>query len=430
MEQRERIRMSEKAFTNIRSMLGALATAMNLINPEIEHHHEQTAYMAYSIAREMGLADDLVYLTVYAALLHDIGSVVVEEPASVAEIEQDARKYAHIGANMLRDLPRFDVIAGIIEYCQCNWTEIQACVCHETAECQQYAQLASVVHTADVVSSCLNPDKPVLNQVDFICKVVEHGRGTQFCPEAVDAVLRLKDLEFIWMDVVHNPSFLMIFTGEIRQISLQETVELTRFASRLIDYRSPFTAMHSAGVAASAKALAQLAGMSEEDCLKMEIAGNLHDIGKLSVPRAILEKPEKLTDEEFNVIKEHPYYTRLLLLRVDGFSEIADWAGFHHEKLNGQGYPFHYNESQLDLGSRIMAVADIFSAITEERPYRKGMSKEQALDVLHGNVERGAICGEIVDLLAEHYEEVDAARDAMSHAAGKRYFESMKYTPR
>ena len=144
--------------------------------------------------------------------------------------------------------------------------------------------------------------------------------------------------------------------------------------------------------------------------MKMEIAGNLHDVGKLRVPNEILEKPGKLTDEEFNKVKEHPYYTRLILMDVEGFEEIADWAGFHHEKLNGRGYPFHLDGGFLSLGSRIMTVADIFSAITEERPYRKPMSREQAMRVMWENVERGEICREIVKLLDENYDTVNEVR--------------------
>ena len=184
--------------------------------------------------------------------------------------------------------------------------------------------------------------------------------------------------------------------------------------------------MHSAGVAASAKALARLAGMSEEECMMMEIAGNLHDVGKLRVPNAILEKPGKLTEEEFNVVKEHPYYTRWILMNVDGFDKIADWAACHHEKLNGNGYPFHWNAEWLDPGARIMAVADIFSAITEVRPYRAGMDREQALKVMRENVQAGAICGKVVQMLETHYDEIDTARDLASREAGKRYFESLK----
>ena len=143
------------------------------------------------------------------------------------------------------------------------------------------------------------------------------------------------------------------------------------------------------------------------------------------MPRAILEKPGKLTNEEFNVVKEHPYYTSLVLLEIDGFQDIWHWANQHHEKLNGKGYPFHRKADDLDTGDRIMAVADIFSAITEERPYRAGMTREQAADVLNGDVKAGGICGDIVALLLDNYEQVDAARDAASRIAGKRYFDSL-----
>ena len=107
---------------------------------------------------------------------------------------------------------------------------------------------------------------------------------------------------------------------------------------------------------------------------------------------------------------------------MEGFEEIADWAGFHHEKLNGRGYPFHLDGSFLSLGSRIMTVADIFSAITEERPYRKPMSREQAMRIMWENVERGDICGEIVELLDENYDAVNEARRKRSEEAGARYF--------
>ena len=417
--------MERKAFTNIRSMLGGLARAMNLINPDVEHHHEQTAYFAYAIAEEMGLDVESIHLIIYASLLHDVGSIILEKPASLAEIEQDAEKYAYIGANMLRDLPNFEPIANVIQYCQSSWSELLK-VIDNNEDCLECARLSSIIHTADVISSCIRPDVPVLNQVEDVCKVIEMGSGKEFLPEAVDAFLRIKNLEVVWLDAINKPEFLMYFTGVMHEISLDDTVELTKLMSRIIDYRSSFTAMHSAGVAASARELARLAGMSEEDCLKMQIAGNLHDVGKLMVPREILEKPDKLTDEEFNIVKEHPYFTRLILMDIDGFSDIANWAGFHHEKLNGRGYPFHFDADNLDLGSRIMAVADIFSAITEVRPYREGMKKEKAISVLNENAERGDICSKIVGLLTEHYEEVDLARETESREAGKRYFESLE----
>ncbi len=423
--------MTEK-FTTVRSLLNALAKAMNLINPEMENHHQETAYLAYQLGDEMGLPTEERHMIVVSALLHDVGTIVMPQRENLSEIESHRREIAQIGAEMIRDLEPFEPVAGIIELCQNGWQEnlrfAETPFCRKVLreKAENYLHVAECIHLADIVSALWDEDGEILNQVPMIREAIERGRGTEFSDRAVDAFISLSQREFIWMDFILNPSFLSYFTGDMHDLSLERTAELTQLMSRIIDFRSSFTAMHSAGVAASAKELARLAGMSEEDCLKMEIAGNLHDVGKLRVPNEILEKPGKLTDEEFNRVKEHPYYTRLILLEIDGFEEISAWAGFHHEKLNGKGYPFHLSGSDLSLGSRIMAVADIFSAITEERPYRKPMSREQAMRVMWENVERGEISGEIVKLLDENFDTVNEARMIRSREAGARYFATHK----
>ncbi len=411
-------------FTNMRDLLSALAISMNLINPDMQHHHEQTAYLAFHIGQEMGLRGEDLHNTVYAALLHDIGSVVSPEPEKLEEIEAHRHEVAALGAQMLGDLEEFSTVAAIIGINQNSYLENLAILgekrCHETC-----VDISQAIHLADVVTSLFEYNVPVLNQVQRIVECVEQGRNTEFSPKALDAFHRCAAREYLWLDVALNPSFLLLFTGQIRSVSLDETVTLTRLMSRIIDYRSAFTAMHSAGVAASARALARLAGMSEAECKMMTIAGYLHDVGKLRVPNTILEKPGKLTDEEFNIVKEHPYYTRWILMNIEGFEQIADWAGLHHEKLNGRGYPFHLNAEELDTGARIMAVADIFSAITELRPYRAGMSREAAMAVLRSNVENGTLDGELVRLLEEHYDEIDQQRERESREAGSRYYQSL-----
>ena len=422
-----------KKFTTTRSLLNALAKAMNLINPRIEDHHQQTAYLAYQIGVEMGIETEDLHMIVSAALLHDVGTIVMPLTENLAEYEEHRREIAHIGADMIRDLKPFESIAGIIELCQNSYQEniqfAERKACRRALQgnefqvsVKQCIDIAEAIRMADIISVLWDKDEGILNQVGKIREAIEAGRGKEFSDRAVDAFIRVSRREFIWMDFILNPSFLDFFVGEMHEVSLEQTVELTQLMSRIIDFRSPFTAMHSAGVAASAKALAKLAGLDEESCMKMEIAGNLHDVGKLRVPNEILEKPGKLTDEEFNRVKEHPYYTRLILMDVEGFEEIADWAGFHHEKLNGRGYPFHFDGGFLSLGSRIMTVADIFSAITEERPYRKPMSREQAMKVMWENVESGGICRNIVQLLEDNYDVVNDARMKKSLEAGARYF--------
>lgn len=398
-----------------------------MISPDIEHHHQQTAYMAYMIARAAGLDDRLLELIRMASLVHDIGFITMDDPQSVEELERDGKKIAELGAKLIEGFPDAAEVAGIVRFCQSSWTDYLLCADEEDGACRDSARMASIVHLADAVSSSVRNDVPVLNQVKDIREAVKSARGSEFSEEAVDAFLRAAENEFVWMDLRYNPEFLRFFIGEGDSVSLDRAVEQTVIMSRVIDYRSSFTAMHSAGVAASAVELARLSGMSEDECKMMKIAGHLHDIGKLKVPRAILEKPGRLTDEEFNIIKEHPYYTRLNLMGVEGFEKISDWAGFHHEKLNCRGYPFHFGAADLDTGSRIMAVADIFSAVTEERPYRKGMDREAAMKVLADNVHSGGIDGDIVALLEDNYEVIDSARDKASRIEGARYFESMQY---
>lgn len=417
--------VNKQTFTNIRSLMGGLARTMNLVNPKMENHHEQTAYFAYFVASGMNLSREDVGLVISSALLHDVGSIVYENKLSVQEIEKSAHKIAAIGADIIRDIPGYEEVAEVIGFCQTSWKKLEPEARNDEKK-SRYIKLASIVHLADVAASCLVQEGRVLNQIEGICRAIENGRGTEFCGEAVDAFLEFKGIEFIWLDAMHNPFFLGFFMDKGEDVTLEFVRNHTKLLSRIIDYRSSFTAMHSAGVAATARELAEKCGMTEEDTIKMEIAGYLHDIGKLVVPREILEKPSKLTEEEFNIIKEHPYYTRYVLMGIDGFTDIANWAGYHHEKLNGKGYPFHFDAGQLDKGSMIMAVADIFSALTEIRPYRDGMKKEQVADILLENVERGEISGEIVKILIENYEEIDEVRDRESKDAGARYFASIK----
>ena len=405
--------------TNIRSLLGVLSRTLNLINPEMQHHHEQTAYLAYQVAKELGLSDEELFLVLNASLLHDIGEVVVlpegEKSFKEGETLEERQRIARVGANMLRDIDGFQAVADIIEVNQDAYVPSKDLT----------LRIAQTIHLADFVATELNTSETVLNQVKRIMTEVETYNGTLFSPDVVGAFKVVSVRECMWMDLALNPTYMLAQIGPLRVVPLDKLVIFTSLISRVIDFRSPFTAMHSAGVAATAKELACLAGMNEDDVMMMEVAGNLHDIGKLRVPNSILEKPGKLTDDEFNVMREHTYYTNMILQDVDGFEKIRKWAAYHHEKLNGKGYPFHLNADQLDEGSRIMAVADIFSAITEVRPYRAGMNKDQVIRVLTENVERGEICSRVVELLLDHYDEVDTVREHKSREVGKRYYESL-----
>jgi len=155
----------------------------------------------------------------------------------------------------------------------------------------------------------------------------------------------------------------------------------------------------------------------------MRIAGYLHDLGKLAVPAEILESPSKLGEDDFRMIKHHSFYTCRILETINELDVINKWASFHHERLEGGGYPFHYGDKELSLGSRIMSVADVFTAITEDRPYRKGMKKEEALQVLQQMVETSKLDSDIVSTLKLHYNEINSVQMIAQSQASREYEE-------
>ena len=111
--------------------------------------------------------------------------------------------------------------------------------------------------------------------------------------------------------------------------------------------------------------------------------------------------PDKLTDDDFSKMKNHAGYTYLILSEVNDFEEIRDWAAFHHEKLNGKGYPFGKTAAELNEPERMMACVDIYQALTEDRPYKKGLSHEKTCDILDDMSQNGFIDSDISKTIRE-----------------------------
>ena len=238
-----------------------------------------------------------------------------------------------------------------------------------------------ILHLADRIAVSINKQQEILAQVTGICGTIEKNAGEMFVPEVVNSFKALAEREYFWFDAASS-TLGSILTEAITLPTIEQDIDdllsLAKVFAHIIDFRSRFTATHSSGVSATATALAKFARFTERECKMMTIAGYLHDLGKLAVPAEILEKPAKLTEDDYNIMRRHTYLTYRALVAVDGFETINTWGSFHHERINGSGYPFHHKGADMSLGSRIMAVADVFTAVTEDRPYRKGMSEDNA----------------------------------------------------
>ncbi|MCD6321665.1 MAG: HD domain-containing protein, partial [Clostridiales bacterium] len=152
--------------------------------------------------------------------------------------------------------------------------------------------------------------------------------------------------------------------------------------TRSVDTKSRWTAGHSERVTTHAVALAVKLGFDKETREKIRIAALLHDIGKLGVSETILDKPDKLTDEEFGIIRNHPVMGEEIIKDIPHFSMVKSVVRHHHEKWDGTGYPDGLSKDAIPFAARIVAIADVWDALTADRPYRKGFSHVKALDIM------------------------------------------------
>ncbi|TMQ73773.1 MAG: HD domain-containing protein [Candidatus Eisenbacteria bacterium] len=155
----------------------------------------------------------------------------------------------------------------------------------------------------------------------------------------------------------------------------------------VVDAKSPYTATHSGRVTAIALDIAKVMGFEPAQLAELRRAGLLHDLGKLSVPNSILDKPSALNAEEWELVRLHPYFTECIIERISGFRALARVAGSHHERLDGRGYHRRLRGDEIPPGGRVLAVADMFEALTANRPYRPALPEETALRILEA--ERG-----------------------------------------
>ncbi len=164
-----------------------------------------------------------------------------------------------------------------------------------------------------------------------------------------------------------------------------------------LEARDSYTRGHSEDVATIISGMAKLAGENEENTEIIRTGGKLHDIGKIGVRDSVLLKPDKLTTEEFDHIKQHPVIGAEILKSIPSFLKIIPIVFSHHERMDGKGYPNGLKGSKIHKWARMTAVADTYDALSSDRPYRKGMSKEKALQIIH-DVKGTQLCPDSVEL--------------------------------
>ncbi len=216
-------------------------------------------------------------------------------------------------------------------------------------------------------------------------EMVRDRRGRWFDPDVADAFLSIRASDPLWRPMNAADEGARVVAAEPADVLVDTDDEglltVAQAFAQVIDAKSPYTFNHSVGVARFAVGIAEAMGLPPGDVRDLNLAGLLHDIGKLAISNAILDKPARLTDDEMAVMREHPAHSERILSRVAAFARIAPIAGAHHEKLDGSGYYRGILSAEMPRLARILVVADMFEAMYADRPYREGMPVEKILAI-------------------------------------------------
>lgn len=395
---------------NFRQVVYALSDALDLVGVDDVAHGKRVGIMAAECAKVMDWPAQQVCFAFDLGLLHDIGvSSTISHQHLVTEFDwAGSQAHAIVGYELLKNFEPLANMAEPIRYHHTRWdalidTRVDRATC-------RLANLILLVDRVDAMTAPYYASNQVMQHTSQIRHEIESRAGTYFDPELVQVFLKASAHEAFWLNLepraIEGYLQTMLKSCERQASSNDHLLALARIFSNIVDAKSQFTAAHSLGVSKVARALAEFMDVPAAQCDELEVAGLLHDLGKLRVPDEVLDKPAPLDANERVVMNAHSFETMQILRKIDGFEHIAAWAADHHEAPGGQGYPHGLDGAALPLEARILRVADIFQAMVQNRPYRAGLSRTQVADFMRELQAQGSVDTAIVDVLLAHLDAV------------------------
>jgi HD-GYP domain-containing protein (c-di-GMP phosphodiesterase class II) len=390
---------------NLNKFLRAIANTLDTVEIDIfglpTNHSKRVAYLSIMIARVIELQEEEIFDLSSLAIMHDNGAslkILHDSLKGTAkeklDIMESRKEHCVIGNDNLKDFPFFTTPINVILYHHEKF-DGSGFFGIKGNEIPLYSQIIVLADTLDLTFD-LREGTQIKREVEaFIRKHI----GTFFSPVVADAFLQASIRAGFWegfQDLNIDSSLAKSVPLFSNVMSYEEIRELTKTLSRIIDAKSKYTYEHSLNLSAKMAIMADHYHIDSITKYKLLIASDLHDLGKLIISNEILDKPGRLMDIEYDEIMRHPVITRQCLENVSGFEDIAKWAGNHHEKLNGSGYPDGLFSEELDFYSRLLASLDVYQALTEERPYRSRMNHHKAMEVMQEMVDSGGLVPQVV----------------------------------
>lgn len=393
---------------NLHETIYSLSDALDLVGVTHIHHGKHVAYMAAECGKQMGWSEHVIDELFQAAMLHDCGvsKTVVHSKLAHFDWEND-NSHSRLGASLLMTSPLMTHLAPIVRHHHTHWSELQEM--DMPRQVKLSANCIFMVDRVDVlILGFMSDQSNLLLGREAIRQKIFDRRGDWFCPQLVDAFMEISKSEAFWLSLenehIHGYVAQWMAETPLLEMDFQTLRSLVHIFSYVVDAKSPFTKDHSDGVARLSRLLGSLLSLPEASCDMLELAGLLHDIGKLRQPDELLHKPGKLSADEIVQIQRHSFDTYNIIKNIKGLGKIAEWAAQHHERVDGTGYPYHLGEHAFSLEARIVAVADVFQALAQQRPYRAPLMPDQIMEILNEMVDDGKLDRSVVLMVDRNLE--------------------------
>ena len=392
----------------VNDMLYAFSYALDCIEKEVlgagsVNHSKRVACISTFIGNIMGFTDYEKLDLATCALLHDnaLTECINDEKNKKANKEKSGNESYNLlkghcikGEENMKNVPTYGDVTDVVKYHHehVDGSGTFGLIGDETP------LFSKIIHLADQVDVIFDFNSFNDEKIHGVRTHLEKRKGTFYDTEVVDIFIKHADINMFTKLLDENlDEYLQELMPEvIRDYDMKTIVKFIDLFAKIIDYKSEFTQVHTNQLTKKAYHMCEFYNYDEDTKIKFYMAAGLHDLGKLTIDTAILEKPDKLDEEEFKHIKTHAYHTYKILSKIKNIDDVLRWSSYHHEKLDGTGYPFGKTASELDEKCRLMACLDIYQALREERPYKKGFTHEMAISILRKMEDKGFIDGRIV----------------------------------
>jgi HD-GYP domain-containing protein (c-di-GMP phosphodiesterase class II) len=425
------------ADVRVSEVISALSYALDLTEGQPEGHSVRTCLIGMRIGRELGLDADARSSLFYTLLLKDAGCSsnaaatcelfgaddhVVKRTWKLTDWAGRWQSFLHVVRNVRPSgslLEKARQVAGFAGAGAVG-TELVRTRCERGADIARMLEMtedtAAAIRALDehwdgrgVPLGLAGEEIPLLARIACLAQTVEifhaaggvraalrmarQRSGRWFDPRLVRVLNSLRRDSAFWASLSAEDAATRATALEPGdRVLTADDERLDRIAhafARVIDAKSPYTFRHSEGVALYADAIGRALGMDADALRDLRRAALLHDVGKLGVSNRILDKPGRLTAEEFAVVRLHPEHTWQILARVACLRGLAETAASHHERMDGRGYHRGIPAGDLPLAARILAVADVCDALSADRPYRAALPRERVLEIMEADAGPG-----------------------------------------